>query len=62
MTVLRQLCYQVRQTNARLGDCLYTDLWLAQEQAEIPPTLSWSSSRAENKHILLAYKENAYAL
>ena len=62
MEILRQLCYQVWTNNARLGDCLYTDLWLAQEQAEIPPTLSWSSSRAENKHILLAYKENAYAL
>ena len=62
MEVLRQLCCQVWKNNARLGDCLYTDLWLAQEQEEIPPTLSWSYSRAENKHILLAYKENAYAL
>ena len=62
MEVLRHLCCQVWTNNARLGDCLYTDLWLAQEQEGIPPTLSWSYLRAENKHILLAYKESAYAL
>ena len=62
MEILRQLCYRIWQTNTRLGDCLYTDLWLAQEQEGIPPALFWSHSRAENKHILMAYKESAYAL
>ena len=62
MEVLRQLCYQVWQTNCQLGDCLYTDLWLAQEQEGIPKEYSWDHLRAENKHILMAYKESAYAL
>ena len=62
MEVLRQLCYQVWQEDSWLGDCLYTDLWIAQEQEGIPAECSWQHSRSENKHILLAYKEKAYAI
>ena len=62
MEVLRKLCYNIHQTNARLGECLYSDLWRAQEQEEIPAEFNWNYRKAEGKAILLAYKEEAYAL
>ena len=62
MEVLRRLCYNVWKNNARLGECLYADLCKAQEQEGIPPEFCWSYRKAENKSILLAYREKAYEL
>ena len=62
MEVLRRLCYNIYQTNARLGECLYSDLWRAQEQENTPLELNWNCIKAEGKALLLAYKEEAYEL